>query len=99
MRLGKAGGSHSRLGPTGYGNSPYQPLSSFAGNGLLISPDWLIEDGLLRPADCEVSWPSETGIDIDKVTSFKHRLLERAWSNFDANTRPELKVAFEQFFG
>ena len=37
------------LGPTGYGNSPYQSLSSFTGNGLLISPDWLIEDGLLRP--------------------------------------------------
>ena len=34
------------LGPTGYSNSPYQALSSFAGNGLLISPDWLIEDGL-----------------------------------------------------
>ena len=40
------------LGPTGYGNSPYQSLSSFAGNELLISPDGLIEDGLLRPADC-----------------------------------------------
>ena len=36
------------LGPTGYGDSPYQSLSSFAGNGLLISPDWLIEEGLLR---------------------------------------------------
>ena len=36
------------LGPTGYGNSPYQPLSSFAGNALLLSPDWLVEDGLLR---------------------------------------------------
>ena len=34
------------LGPTGYGNSPYQSLSSFAGNELVISPDWLIEDGL-----------------------------------------------------
>jgi 4-alpha-glucanotransferase len=32
------------LGPTGYGDSPYQLLSSFAGNGLLISPDWLIEE-------------------------------------------------------
>src|SRR5438128_9437537 len=40
------------LGPTGYGNSPYQSLSSFAGNGLLISPDWLIEDGLLGATDC-----------------------------------------------
>ena len=32
------------LGPTGYGDSPYQSLSSFAGNALLISPDWLVED-------------------------------------------------------
>ena len=34
------------LGPTGYGDSPYQSLSSFAGNELLISPDGLIDDGL-----------------------------------------------------
>src|SRR5215475_2544385 len=37
------------LGPTGLGNSPYASLSSFAGNGLLVSPDLLIEEGLLRP--------------------------------------------------
>src|SRR6185295_16108318 len=41
------------LGPTGYGDSPYQALSSFAGNPLLISPDWLIEDELVKP--CEVA--------------------------------------------
>jgi len=40
------------FGPTGYGDLPYQVLSSFAGNGLL-SLDWLIEDGLLRESDCE----------------------------------------------
>src|ERR1051325_1130138 len=40
------------LGPTGYANSPYQALSSFAGNWLLVSPDALIEDGLLRASDC-----------------------------------------------
>src|SRR5258708_16182066 len=40
------------LGPTGYGDSPYQSLSSFAGNPLLVSPDWLIEDGLLQAAGC-----------------------------------------------
>jgi 4-alpha-glucanotransferase len=40
------------LGPTGYGDSPYQCLSSFAGNGLPISPDGLIDDGLLRAVDC-----------------------------------------------
>src|SRR3954447_10582222 len=53
------------LGPTGYGNSPYQSLSSFAGNGLLISPDLLIEDGLLQEGDCEgYSFPA-TSIDFE----------------------------------
>jgi len=41
------------LGPTGYGDSPYQCLSSFAGNGLLISPDCLIAEGLLQAGDCD----------------------------------------------
>src|SRR6202453_1127158 len=49
-RLAEAGQSWWQslpMGPTGYGNSPYQPVSSLAGNELLISPDWLMEDGLL----------------------------------------------------
>ena len=37
------------LGPTGYGDSPYQPLSSFAGNALMISPQLLMDESLLRP--------------------------------------------------
>jgi len=41
------------LGPTGYGNSPYQSLSSFAGNALLISPGRLVLEGLLQESDCE----------------------------------------------
>src|SRR5262245_38508624 len=40
------------LGPTGFGNSPYQALSSFAANPLVISPEKLIEDDLLTPSDC-----------------------------------------------
>src|SRR4051794_28892419 len=36
------------LGPTGYGNSPYSCLSSFAGNELFISVESLVEDGLLQ---------------------------------------------------
>jgi 4-alpha-glucanotransferase len=40
------------LGPTGYGNSPYQSFSAFAGNPLLISLDELIKDGLLTAASC-----------------------------------------------
>src|SRR5258707_9671971 len=67
------------LGPTGYGNSPYQSLSSFAGNGLLISPDWLIEDGLLQASDCDEgrSFP-KNAVEYDAVISFKHQLFEKA---------------------
>ena len=85
------------LGPTGYGNSPYQPLSSFAGNALLLSPDWLIEDGLLRPADCEVSWPSDDKVNYDGVIAYKHRLLEIAWANFKSAKSLELQTEFERF--
>ena len=45
------------LGPTGYGNSPYQAMSSFAGNAMLISPGSLISDGLLKATDCEADVP------------------------------------------
>src|SRR5215469_2465545 len=85
------------LGPTGYGNSPYQSLSSFAGNGLLISPDWLIEDGLLRSSDCAAPSFSPSTVDYNAVIPFKYQLLEKAWSNFVKAGSAELRVAFEQF--
>jgi len=85
------------LGPTGYGNSPYQPLSSFAGNALLISPEWLIEDGLLKSSDCELQSFPEAKVDYDAVLSFKHQLFETAWANFRAGARADLGAAFDQF--
>src|ERR1700730_8081625 len=36
------------LGPTGFGNSPYQCVSAFAGNPFLVSPQFLIQDGILN---------------------------------------------------
>jgi 4-alpha-glucanotransferase len=85
------------LGPTGYGNSPYQALSSFAGNGLLISPDWLIEDGLLDQSDCAAPSFSPSTIDYTSVIPFKHRLLVKAWCNFTKEKPGELRGAFEEF--
>src|SRR5690348_11925938 len=85
------------LGPTGYGNSPYQSLSSFAGNGLLISPEWLIEDGLLRASEYAPPLFAETTVDYRLVITFKRRLLERAWINFSSAASPVLKAVFEQF--
>ena len=86
------------LGPTGCGNSPYSCLSSFAGNSLLVSPDLLIEDGLLTSSDCEEGRRLPTSaVDFDTVIAFKHRLLDRAWRNFDSCRRPKLRADFERF--
>jgi 4-alpha-glucanotransferase len=85
------------LGPTGYGNSPYQSLSSFAGNGLLISPDLLIEDGLLQKSDCDVHSFPAASIDYEAVIPFKHGLLGTAWNHFRAGARADLRPAYHQF--
>ena len=85
------------LGPTGYGDSPYQSLSSFAGNALLISPEWLIEDGLLSATDCARGQFSSTTVDFDAVERFKYALLETAWKSFNAGTRSDLRPDFERF--
>jgi len=99
-RLHQAGQTYWQalpLGPTGYGDSPYQALSSFAGNALLVSPDWLIEDGLIRASDCaDHSFPA-TKVDFDTVERFKHSLLEAAWRNFSAGVRADLRPGFEEF--
>jgi 4-alpha-glucanotransferase len=84
------------LGPTGYGNSPYQSLSSFAGNGLLISPDGLIADGLLKASDCEFPFASGV-VDYESVIPSKRRLFEKAWTNFQAGERKDLRTAYAEF--
>ncbi|MBN1981891.1 MAG: 4-alpha-glucanotransferase, partial [Chitinivibrionales bacterium] len=63
------------LGPVGYGYSPYDSLSSFAGNPLLISPEKLIEEGLLSQADVVDYLPlSLETIDYSKVVYEKETL-------------------------
>jgi 4-alpha-glucanotransferase len=84
------------LGPTGYGNSPYQSMSSFAANPALISPDSLVADGLLKTADCRLDFPSDS-VDFDAVVPFKNRLLETAWANFKAGVRKDLRTAYDEF--
>jgi 4-alpha-glucanotransferase len=84
------------LGPTGYGNSPYQEISSFAGNAMLISPGSLIVDQLLSTKDGEASFPSDV-VDYDAVVPFKIRLLETAWKNFKAGWRNDLGQEYDEF--
>jgi len=85
------------LGPTGYGDSPYQALSSFASNGLLISPGFLIEEGLLRATACAGQSSSANAVDYAAVIRFKNRLLDQVWGNFNAGVRKDLRPAYEMF--
>src|SRR5262249_7141083 len=84
------------LGPTGFGNSPYQPMSSFAGNSMVISPGSLVLDELLSQEDCECNFPSES-VDYDGVIPFKLRLLETAWKHFRAGGRRDLRREYDLF--
>ena len=86
------------LGPTGYGNSPYQSMSSFAGSALLISPGSLIADGLLQASDAQSHFSADA-VDYDSVIPFKQRLLEKAWANFKAGQHSDrdLAPAYDEF--
>lgn len=79
-----------------YGNSPYSGISAFAGNRILISPDLLIEDGLLHRNDLDpVPLFPEDRCDYVSVVHYKQRLLEVAYRNFRKNRNP--REAFEAF--
>src|SRR5687767_15911449 len=72
------------LGPTGYGDSPYQCFSAFAGNPLLVSPEFLVRDGLLTADDlASVHYPGGR-VDYGAVITFKNRLFAHVWDNFKA---------------
>ena len=71
------------LHPSAAGFSPYEPASAFAGDPLLISPELLVEDGLLRPQDIATppSFPAGR-VDVASVHAFKAALLKKAHDNF-----------------
>ncbi len=85
------------LGPTGYGDSPYQCFSAFAGNPYLISPQLLVEEGLLDPGDCDNGGFPANIVLYGPVIQFKNYLLEKAWQRFQAGRAGSLRTAFESF--
>ena len=91
-------------GPTGYGFSPYQSPSSFAGNPLLISPALLVRDGLLRLEDWhDAARTSQKGLEgnwsvanFDLSSSMRMELLRMAFRRFQ-NQRTELQSKLDGF--
>jgi 4-alpha-glucanotransferase len=86
------------LGPTGYGDSPYQSLSAFAGNTLLISPEILVKEQLLEPQMLKQlpAMPSDR-VDFAAVYELKRKILSHAFNNFQRAGESQLQVLFETF--
>jgi 4-alpha-glucanotransferase len=85
------------LGPVGFGGSPYAGSSSFALNPLLLSPDLLVQDGLLTSEDVEGAAFPSTWVEFEAVQEFKARLGILAWRRFQAGAVPALCDAFAAF--
>lgn len=85
------------LGPTGYGDSPYQCFSAFAGNPLLINPELLVEQNLLSQVDLD-EYPEydKDHIQYGEVIKSKTELLKKAYENYKSN-RIELGENYENF--
>lgn len=79
------------LGPTGYGDSPYQPFSTFAGNPYFIDPVTLTEDGLLTEQECrEKDWGRDDRyVDYEKMYLSRFPLLRKAFSRFEPDEKFE----------
>ena len=86
------------LGPTGYGDSPYQSFSSFAGNPLLVSLDRLAEQGLLDAAELArpPGFPREH-VDFGRVSDHRRPLLAKAAAAFEKQASAESREARDAF--
>ena len=84
--LAESGVTHWQIlpiGPSGPGNSPYQPVSTFAGNPLMISFDLLAEDGLLTKKECEKRYLDSDAVDYPAVESLAVSALRTAFARFE----------------
>ncbi|HLW64965.1 MAG TPA: 4-alpha-glucanotransferase, partial [Gemmataceae bacterium] len=85
------------VGPTGYGDSPYQSPSTFAGNLNLISPERLTEQDLASNqtvSECELP---DGPVIYDEVVPRKRNLVRRAWERFRAGEARSLQSEYDSF--
>ena len=86
------------LGPTAYGDSPYQPLSSFAGNEMLIDTQSLVDDGFLAIDEVsELTTLPDRYVDFGALIPLKKRILNLAASRFADVADEDMKAEFDSF--
>ena len=99
--LKKAGQTYWQIlpvGPTGFGDSPYQSYSAFAGNPMLIDIDELIKAGLVSEDDKDLKILAEKKefADFGQMFSFKRLILAKAHAAFTGKCRQRADVSFRQ---
>ena len=86
------------LGPTGYGDSPYQCFSAFAGNTNLISPEILVDENLVSQNEIDRAQVlNSPKVDFGKVIKWKGAMLEEAYTKFSQMADNELCESYEGF--
>ncbi|MBQ8638401.1 MAG: 4-alpha-glucanotransferase [Lachnospiraceae bacterium] len=86
------------LGPTSYGDSPYQSFSTFAGNPYFISLEELIEEGLLTEEECDAAdfGTNEADVDYSKIYAARYPLLRKAYERSRIHENPEFHRFMEE---
>ena len=82
------------LGPTGYGDSPYQSFSTFAGNPYFIDLEALVQEGWLSGEDCEACdfGSDETRVDYEKMYRARFQILRKAYENSHIAEHPQFRA-------
>ncbi len=86
------------LGPTGYGDSPYQSFSTFAGNPYFISLEELIKEGTLTEEECEEAdfGAHENAVDYEKLYKNRYPLLRKAYERSRISENPAYQKYVEE---
>jgi 4-alpha-glucanotransferase len=86
------------LGPTSYGDSPYQCFSAFAGNPYMVSPDFLMQEGLLTIEDLsDMPHWEPNRVDFGLIYQWKPKLLDKAFVHFEQSASDQLRSEWAEF--
>ena len=86
------------IGPTGYGDSPYQSFSTFAGNPYFIDLEQLIEKGFLTEEECDsCDWGNSSDeVEYDKIYNSRFKILKKAFKRYPVSDDSDLKDFYDK---
>ena len=85
------------VGPPGLGHSPYDPLSTFAGNLMLVSPQRMLDDRLVADFDFGHHGFDDSQVEFDTVRHYKQTLLQCGFENFQNGATSTIRESYQAF--